>query len=163
MDKNEHVIEYDCECESCKGTGLYQGMGERVPFAVVCYRCKGTGKRHEKITYRDFINRKVHDNVKQVVECNPGICLGMGKDSQFTLDSFGGMRYLDWLKSKPFPVKSEMRQFTCPAWWYQAANYELKPEWCHEYGFYCGEFSGCKQFQSKVQCWERFDKEHSIQ
>ncbi|GAH55007.1 unnamed protein product, partial [marine sediment metagenome] len=46
----EHTIEYDCECNDCKGTGLYTGMAEGDGFAVVCHACNGTGKRHEVIT-----------------------------------------------------------------------------------------------------------------
>ena len=51
---SHHVIEYDCICTACKGTGIYKGLAERDCFGVVCYRCKGTGKRHEKIEYDDF-------------------------------------------------------------------------------------------------------------
>ncbi len=152
----EHKIEFDCQCESCKGTGLYQGMGEHKGFAVVCHKCKGTGKRHEVIVYNDFISRKLRKDILQVVETNPGICLGIGNG--YTQESFGGISYKDWLRGKPFPPKSEMRNFTCPAWWYQSANYELKPNWRE-----CiigGTFSGCKCFTNKELCWDKFDKEH---
>lgn len=41
---SEHIIKIECECNACKGTGLYVGMAERDGAAVVCYTCKGTGK-----------------------------------------------------------------------------------------------------------------------
>ena len=58
----------------------------------------------------------------------------------------------------PFPSGSEMRQFTCPAWWYQAADYEKKPQWdcC---GIGGGLFWDCEHFAAKRECWERWDKE----
>lgn len=159
VEMGHHVIEYDCECKSCKGTGLYKGLAERDIFAVVCHSCDGTGCQHCKIEYDDFLGRKERNDVSQVLEVNVGICAGVGKDGQFTIDSFGGMRYTDWLEGKPFPQKSEMRNFVCPAWWYQAANYDLKPKWCGEYGFHFGSFSGCPRFYDKELCWQRFDNE----
>jgi hypothetical protein len=157
---SHHVIEFDYKCQACKGTGLYKGLAEGEGFGVVCYRCNGTGRAHFKFEYDDFIKRIKRNDVKQVLEVNPGIVAGFGENKQFTLDSFGGIRYEDWFKGKPFPPKSEMRQFTCPAWWYQSANYNLKPEWCDEYGFGFGSFSSCARFSQKELCWARFDKEH---
>jgi hypothetical protein len=156
-----HIIEYDCICESCKGTGLYKGIAERDKFAVVCYRCNGTGCFHGKVEYDDFKKRLIHEDVEQVLEVNVGIVAGVGKNGEYNLDSFGGMRYKDWLDGKPFPPKSEMRAFVCPAWWYQSANYVLKPDWCHEYDFCFGSFSSCPRFQNKELCWQRFDSENA--
>lgn len=152
----EHTIEFDCQCESCKGTGIYKGMGERDGFAVVCHSCKGKGEVHRVIKYKDFTKKVIRKDVIQVLEVNPGICAGTGNG--FTINSFGGISYADWLKGKPFPPKSEMRQFTCPAWWYQSANYELKPGW--DECIIGGSFSSCKSFKNKEVCWERFDREH---
>jgi len=41
---HKFILEGECECSACKGTGLYVGMAEREGAAVVCSRCKGTGK-----------------------------------------------------------------------------------------------------------------------
>jgi len=71
------------------------------------------------------------------------------------------MPYKDWLSGKPFLRGMENRKFTCPAWWYQSANYELKPSWDDNHrhcGF--GSFSACKYFPQKEGCWEKWDKEH---
>lgn len=157
----EHKIEFDCECTACNGTGLYVGLDERDGFAVVCRTCKGTGKIHQIITYRDFECRKNNPKVKWVLETNPGICVGKGGGKNYRYQDFGGMPYSDWYKNLPFPEKSEMRRFVCPAWWYQSTNYDLKPNWCNDYGFYYGSFSCCKRFDNKELCWARFDKEHS--
>jgi len=154
-----HIIELDCICTDCNGTGLYRGFAEGKEFGVVCYECKGTGKAHIKFEYDDFKGKVKRTEVKQVIAVNPGI--GVAVSNGYTLDSFGGMRYEDWFKGKPFPPKSEMRQFVCPAWWYQAADYDLKPGWCREYGFSLGSFSSCPRFPKKELCWERFDSEHS--
>jgi len=155
-----HVIEYDCRCTSCKGTGLYTGLAERDGFGVVCLGCKGTGMQHIKREYDDFEGRIQRKDVVRVLECNPGICAGINPEMRLTEESFGGMPYADWSAGKPFPPKSEMRAFVCPAWWYQSANYDLKPKWCSEYGCSYGTFSSCDRFPKKELCWQRFDKEH---
>lgn len=154
---DEHVIEYDCECGDCDGTGLYVGMGERDGAAVVCYRCKGTGQKHITITYRDFEGRKHHKDVQRVFEVNPGITIGSEPSVGLRLSDFGGMPYQDWKQGLPFPPGSEDRRFTCPAWWYQTADYKKKPNWKDCLG--CGSFSGCQFFPTKAMCWARFDRE----
>jgi len=151
-----HKIEFDCKCEACKGTGIYVGFAERDGFGVVCGACKGTGKLHKIIEYDDFTNRGKRKGVKKIIRANPGITVGINPVLGLTLESFGGMDYLDWLKGKPFPKKSEMRNFICPAWWCQNVDYKKKPEWDCCPGF--GAFSDCPQFANKRTCWERFDR-----
>jgi DnaJ-class molecular chaperone len=142
-------IEFDEKCKSCNGTGLYQGMGERDGFAVVCNQCKGTGKYHFEHNYDEFEGRQERPNISTVVECNPGICLGGNLN-------FGGMSYKEWLSGKQFEIGMEMREYVCPCWWYQTADYKKKPEW-KECGF--GSFSACKNFPDKKACWDKWDKE----
>jgi hypothetical protein len=150
------IIEIDEKCPDCKGTGLYIGLAERDGSAVVCHKCKGTGCFHYVHEYELFTEREERADVKMVVEVNPGICIGAGNDCKLT--DFGGMSYSDWTEGKPFPKGSEMRQFTCPAWWYQLANYSKKPDW--KECLLCGSFSSCRHFPDKAQCWERWDKEN---
>lgn len=152
----KHKIEFDCKCDSCKATGIYTGLGERDSFGVVCHSCKGTGKVHRIIKYEDFNGRRRKKGLKRVLKVNPGICCGTGGD--LTLESFGGMPYKDWFQGKPFPLGSEMRHFTCPAWWYQSADYEKKPRWDWCRGF-CA-FADCLRFPTKEECWERWDSEN---
>lgn len=154
MEKTFKVKE---KCQSCNGTGIYKGMGERDGFGVICHNCKGTGCHEFVHNYEEFTQREPAKKVKHVIKTNPGICVGTGAGFKFA--DFGGMSYSDWKDGKPFPSGSEMRQFTCPAWWYQSADYKLKPDWDQ-----CrigGTFSSCKHFGNKNKCWQRFDEENS--
>ncbi len=151
------TIEFDEKCPSCSGTGLYVGIAERDGAAVVCHTCRGTGKHHFIHKYDEFVSRIESKNVKRVYESNPGICIGEGDTCK--LEDFGGMPYDDWINNKKFPNKSEMRKYTCPAWWYQRVDYKKKPNWDICIG--CGTFSSCKYFNYKAHCWERFDKENN--
>ena len=154
----KHKIEFDEECKSCKGTGLYSGMGESLECAVVCATCGGTGCHHFIYEYTEFTERKVKDGIRHVYECNPGIKMGMGGGYEFT--DFGGMPYSEWLSGMPFIRGMENRLFTCPEWWYQTADYQRKPKWkeCEE-GGWGGTFSDCRHFGNKANCWKRFDAE----
>ena len=155
-----HVIHFDHQCKSCNATGLYVGLAECDGSAVVCHTCRGTGEQHVTIEYDDFEGRAVRSGVTRVFQVNPGIVIGTGKDNRYSLSDFGGMSYHEWLQSKPFPKGSENRAFTCPAWWYQAADYKKKPNW-DECGW--GAFSACPHFKNKDKCWHRWDQEHLVQ
>ncbi|MCK5639905.1 MAG: hypothetical protein KAJ19_03880 [Gammaproteobacteria bacterium] len=157
----EQKIEYDCECDVCQGTGLYVGMGERAGAAVVCSSCKGTGHRHIVIKYCDFEGRQPREDVRRVYATNPGIAIGEGNGHK--LEDFGGMPLADWENGEPFPNKSENRAFTCPAWWYQSADYSKKPDW-RDGDIQCaglGSFSRCPHFHEKTKCWAKWDAEQS--
>lgn len=145
-----HNIEYDCECEDCKGSGLYIGMAERPGAAVLCKTCDGTGKHHVSIRYKDFEGKRRRTGVKRVFQANPGIAVGPGKSN-------GGLSYDDWLDGKKFTAGTEMRKFTCPAWWYQTADSSKKPNWDECVGI--GRFSDCSCFSDKEACWKRWDSE----
>jgi hypothetical protein len=164
---SHHVIKYDCQCESCDGTGLYRGFAEKNGFAVVCHTCKGSGKTHVKIEYDDFEGRQERSGVTRVLQTNPGISVGMGQSSSSSykgnpkflgLESFGGLSYEDWKAGKKFGKGTEMRQFSCPAWWYQSVDYDKKPNWKECIG--CGSFSSCENFKNKDKCWNKFDKQN---
>ena len=145
------------ECPDCKATGLYVGFAEAKGTGVVCTTCYGTGCKVIKSSYTVFTERKRHPDVKRVFATNSGWVLGP--------TSKGGMPYEDWLlrhshfksKTGAFPQGHEDRQHTCPAWFYQSADYDRKPEWKECNG--CGTFSSCKFFPTRAKCWERFDKE----
>jgi len=152
-----HILEFDEECKSCGGTGLYAGIDERDGAAVVCHNCKGTGRHHVKIEYDDFVGRKPPTvTIERVYQVNPGIVIGIGK-GKYKLSDFGGITFEDWDSGKPFPIGSENRNFTCPCWWYQSADYTKKPKW-EECGW--GSFSSCEYFPDKHKCWERWDSEY---
>lgn len=149
-------LEFVRQCPSCGGTGLYVGLAERDGFGVVCHTCHGTGKEIVSIEYIEFTGRKERQ-VHTVLEINPGICAALGNGH--AKRDFGGMPYRDWLAGKPFPPKSEMRQFTCPAWWYQSANDAMKPQWDECMDCLGSRFASCTHFADKQACWERWDRE----
>jgi hypothetical protein len=153
---SEHTKTVQAECDGCGGTGLYVGLGERDGFAVQCHRCSGTGERTLTFGWRDFEGRKARPGVLRVLQTNPGIVAGLG--NAHTPEDFGGMPYTEWRDGRPFPPGSEMRAFTCPAWWYQSADYARKPDW-PECGF-GGRFSDCRHFPDKAGCWSRWDREN---
>jgi len=158
---SHHVIEFNRKCESCKGTGLYVGFAEKDGAAVVCHDCKGTGCYHTKIEYDDFEGRITRDDVERVYETNPGIGIGKGMEGgdRYELSDFGGMSYSAWINGYKFGAGTENRRFTCPAWWYQSANYEKKPDWNECLSALGRTFSHCDHFKDKNKCWERWDKE----
>ena len=153
------VIEFDELCQACQGTGIYVGMAERDGSGIVCYKCSGTGRYHFKREYREFRSRVQRNDVLRVYECNPGITIG--SNEKLSLSDFGGMPYDDWKTGNPFPEYSENRRFTCPAWWYQTADFKKKPDWDWCAG--ACTFSECKRFATKDKCWERFDNQRRSQ
>ena len=51
------------------------------------------------------------------------------------------------------------RIITCPAWWYQVADYEKKPQWGECLLGTGWRFDECEHFANKAECWDRWDKE----
>lgn len=147
----KHIMEFDEKCKSCRGTGVYVGMAERDGWSVVCHTCKGTGCYHVKFEYEDFEGKSHTSKVTKVLQNNPGFMVGGNLD-------FGGMEYEDWFAGKPFPKKSEMRNYVCPAWWYQITDYKKKPNWDECIGI--GAFRNCSSFKNKENCWVKWDKEN---
>jgi len=62
------IFEVNEVCPSCKGTGLYIGMGERDGAAVVCHTCKGTGCHAFKHEYEEFTEWKTSMKFKPGAE-----------------------------------------------------------------------------------------------
>ena len=147
-------LKIERQCNSCSGSGLYEGFAEKSGAAVVCHTCEGTGKEVITIDNTPFIGRRDKRGIKRVYECNPGI--GIGEGNGHTLEEFGGMPYKEWALGLKFPKGSEMRKYTCPAWWYQTSDYNKKPGW--DECICSGSFSSCKYFNTKENCWKRFDK-----
>lgn len=148
-------LEFDKRCNSCEGTGLYVGMAERDGFAVVCHTCSGTGSVHVVIEYDDDTTKQpAHAGVSRVLRVNPGIVAAPGVVP-------GGVSLAEW-QADPTSVNqpgAEMRKHTCPAWWYQLADYTRKPDWPE-----CGDalgrsFSDCSSFPTKAACWRKWDAE----
>ena len=153
---SHHVIEREAACAACQATGLFVGMAERSGAAVVCYKCKGTGMVRLRFEWDDFTGRKPRDGVLRVYRCNPGIVIGEG--GGYRLDDFGGLPTDAWRRGEPFGPGTEDRAHTCPAWFYQSADYARKPQWAECEG---GLFSSCRKFPDKAACWRRFDAEEA--
>jgi hypothetical protein len=148
------VIEIKEQCKSCGGTGLFVGMGERDGAAVVCHTCNGTGCHEFRHEYEEFTERKARQGVKRVFAANPGVCIGDGIDCK--IEDFGGIPVTDWEKGEPFQQDSEMRKFTCPAWWNQCTGGDNTPfKKCWD--AMGRSFSGCPHFACKAKCWAEFD------
>lgn len=149
-----HVIEPEAACPNCEATGLFVGMAERSGAAVVCNVCKGSGKVRLRFQWDDFSGRRRRSGVRRVYQCNPGICIGEGNGSR--LEDFGGLPVEAWERGEPFGPGTEDRVHTCPAWFYQSADFRRRPDWkeCD-----LGMFSQCRHFKDKAACWRRFDAE----
>lgn len=158
------TIEFDQECPECKGTGLYVGMAERDGFAVVCHRCKGTAKIHFVYQYNEFTGRKSRKGVLRVLQYNPGMIVGTNgaNGATFPIDHFGGISIDAFDRGEGFPIGSEMRQHSCPRWWWQTTGGDSKTEPdSTEYGCGWGMFSSCRKFENKSQCWAKWDAQRS--
>jgi hypothetical protein len=154
------VIEWVQECNDCKGTGLYAGVGEKGGAAVVCYRCDGTGRLERRVEYSEFTGRKKHPKARHVYYRNPGVCVDAGVVVP------GGVPVEEWERDPESPRRhgAEMRQHVCPAWWYQTVDYDRKPKWDRCIGI--GAFHDCKHHQTPerlVACWARWDEENKEQ
>ena len=150
-------MKWDQECKSCSGTGLYIGFAEKDGASVICNKCKGAGKQHQYFEYTEFTGRKDNSKATHVFAVNPGIGVDNGKITP------GGVSKEEWMADSrsPFQPGNELRQHTCPAWWYQSADYNKKPDWKECLGV--GTFARCQYFPTKHKCWERWDKENSVE
>ena len=151
-------IEWVQQCKACNGTGLYVGVGERDGAAVVCHQCNGTGRQVMTVEYEEFTGLKSRDDVQLVYQGNPGICVnGAGAVP-------GGISYEQWMEN-PDAAKQpgcEMREHTCPKWWFQAVSgsgKEVNWKKCNEGVGWGGRFSNCSHFDNKAKCWQQLDAE----
>jgi hypothetical protein len=146
----KHTFDWTEACRACKATGIYIGFAEKNGAGVVCSDCKGTGELMHHVEWEDFEGKRRCEGVQKVYPYNPGVCLrpDTGK---------GGMDYDEWFAGMPFPRGSEPRSQSCPAWYYQGADYMKKPVW-KECGY--GSFLACQHFGTKEQCWARWDREN---
>jgi len=148
-------FEVDAECRACGGTGLYIGMAERHGAAVVCSRCKGTGKERMSISYIPFTGRKKRMGVVRVFEFNSGYVIGNGPDCK--IEDFGGMSFDKWEQGEPFPLGSESREYVCPKQYAQVTGKDFDYEKCK---YSLGTtFKNCKFYVDKKECWRDYDKQ----
>ena len=157
----EYRIVGEAECDSCGGTGLYNGLAERGGARVVCMYCKGQGKINVNISYKKFIQKKVDKECTRVYSQGMGYCIidkNIAVDGkQFPFADYG-CSYQEWLDgAKPKPLKF----LGCP---YQETNQGLQNKDVNElYEKRCNDNLGfglikhCKLFHDKERCWEIYE------
>jgi len=152
------------ECDSCEGTGLYVGMGERGGAAVVCWKCKGTGKQETTLTYKEFTERKNKPKVTRVFQNGCGYCITdkdvTAEDGKVIEFTEYGCTYKDWKNGAiPKPIES----LQCP---YQHTNqrmqnsghkaHKLYKSTCDKNIALGGYIRECKMFGCKEKCWAKY-------
>ncbi len=151
-------IELDIECQACKGTGIYVGMGERDGAGVVCHGCDGTGKYHRVFEYKEFNGRAKRDDVKRVYKSSYGYRFAPKK---MKFDRVGeidltqeGVSYAEFLEGKR---PQHIREMACPMLADQSACHSMSgfTNMCDCAGRLITE---CPQYKDRATCWERFDK-----
>jgi hypothetical protein len=164
-DKDTYKIVGEAECESCSGSGLYIGIAEKDGAAVICSRCKGTGRQRVEFSYKKFTGRKDLKNVKRVYVTAAGygiswkdITTDEGNIIEF---SEAGCSYRDWKNGvEPKPIED----LHCP---YMHTNQSMQSEEHKAHPLYnecCkgnigwGIISKCKLFNHKNLCWIRYHK-----
>ena len=156
----EKTIEMDIECQSCNGTGVYVGMGERDGAAVVCRRCSGTGKFKYSFTYKDFTGLKKREDVTRVYLDGYGYCLAPKK---IDFDKVGwvdltkeGVSYEEFLEGKR---PEHIRTFGCPMLCDQGACHRLEgfqdKAGCDCLGM---RIVNCPKYSNRSRCWDIFDE-----
>jgi len=155
-------IKLKIECQSCQGTGVYQGMAERDGAAVICHTCKGTGCQDYTFRYNDFEGRIKKRGVERVYLSGYGYCISPKpitlSNGTFVDFPNEGVSYGDFLKGN---MPKHIKQMGCPMMADQGACHNKK-------GFVdnCGKLNGsylsyipsCKH-GNKMECWDRFEKE----
>ena len=154
-------IELDIECQSCSGTGIYRGMGERDGAVVVCRTCNGTGCEKYVFTYNDFKGRRKTKKVKRVFLSGYGYCIGtkpITLDNGIFVDfSKEGVSYKEFLQGK---MPKHIKHMGCPMLADQGACHKIKgfTEVCNKInGGWLNYIPKCK-CKDKMKCWERFEK-----
>lgn len=163
------IIEFDQKCKACGGTGLFV-LTERYGMAIICRPCKGSGHYLTRIEYEDFEGLEEETGIERVFEIDLGLKqvteiplraserVRMIRDQR--LIDYGGLPYRIWYnnyasQNEPFPLGTENRNFTCPAWWYQNADYDRMPRWDECEGVV--NFGACDFFSEKDKCWMKWD------
>ena len=154
-------IELEIECEACDGTGLYSGMGESKGLAVVCRKCKGSGKYMYKFEYNDFTGLKERGDIERVY-LPTGYKLGLGI---INFDGVGeidmnkkGVSYSEFLEGKR---PNRIKEIECPMMADQGACHRVEGfvDGCNDLGIgWGGTISNCKNQCNRMECWERYEK-----
>ena len=158
----KNKIELDIECQSCDGTGVYQGMAESEGAGVICHRCDGTGCFKYKFEYTPFTERKLNNNISRVFLSGYGFCIGTKPikldNGTFVDFSKEGVQYKEFLNGK---MPKHIRHMGCPMMADQGACHKIEGfvDECNKlHGGYINYIPGCK-CPDKMGCWDRFEKQ----
>ena len=148
------------ECKSCKGTGVYQGMGESSDVAIICHTCKGTG--WTVFEYTEFTGRKNKQGVSRVYLNSYGYKISTGV---VNFDGIGkvdmdkeGVSYEEFCEGK---MPTHIKQLGCPMLADQGRCRDIA-------GFTnrCDSFNGgwlnyipsCENKANSAECWRIFEE-----
>lgn len=148
------------ECKSCKGTGVYQGMGEGGGAAVICQTCKGIGKT--EFEYTEFTGRKKKSGVSRVYLNGYGYKISTGVVNfkgigKVDMDK-EGVSYEEFCEGK---IPTHIKQLGCPMLVDQGRCRDIA-------GFTkrCDSFNGgwldfipsCENKANSAECWRIFEE-----
>jgi hypothetical protein len=156
-------IDMMIECPSCKGTGVYSGMGENKNVAVVCYKCKGTGQFHYTYSYNEFTGRNKITGIDRVYLQGYGYKIGTGKINFSKIGEIDmdkeGVSYEEFLDGK---IPQHIKKLACPMLADQSACHDIKgfTNKCNALngGGYFSYIPDCKYQCNKEECWKRFSE-----
>ena len=159
-------IKLKIECQSCGGSGIYSGIGERDGAAVICYTCKGTGCEDYYFEYNDFIERKKKKGVKRVYLNSYGYCIAPKPlelekaDGTKQLVDFSkeGVSYKEFCEGKK---PKHIETMACPMMADQSACHDIKyfTDYCNELNDgWVSYIPECKNQCNKAECWTRFNE-----
>jgi len=160
---NKLTVTIEHQCDSCEGTGLYQGMAERNGAGVVCSTCKGTGKFVSVETFTKFEGRKNKKGVERVYQTAGGYGITSkdftDKNGKLFKFSEAGCSYKDW---KNDVIPKPIEDLHCP---YMHSNqnmqnskhkaYKMYKTVCRN-GLHWGLITECKNFKCKEKCWKKY-------
>lgn len=157
-------MKININCPNCNGTGLYIGFAERDGAAVICYKCKGTGKKEYE--YTPFNGRNIKSGVTRVFSKNQGYILKGSGSIDYELDDNTklhiefdkvGVSHNEWLHGKQPKL---IRGLGCPLSSDQGACHDIE-------GFTneCNKLNGdlvyhipnCTLYNQCDSCWDRFE------
>ena len=148
------------ECKSCKGTGVYQGMGEGGGAAVICCTCKGAGRA--EFEYTEFTGRKNKSGVSRVYLAGYGYKISTG------IVNFNGVGAVDMDKEgvsyEEFcrgEVPTHVKQLGCPLLADQGRCQGLEGfiERCNSFnGGWLDYIPSCSNRSNSAECWRIFEE-----
>jgi len=155
-------IDMFIQCPSCKGTGIYSGMGESENTGVICYQCNGTGKYHYTYQYEEFTERKIRKDIDRVYLSGYGYKIATGiinfsKVGEIDMDK-EGVSYAEFLSGK---MPEHIKKLACPMLAAQGACRDIKgfTDICNKLnGGWLSYIPDCKNRCNSDECWKRFEK-----